>query len=377
MSPPVHHEENDRRRTPRTPLLSGRMPAVPPSRPVTAICAIDSASELVLAWSDERRALTLGSAKPPAVDVRLHALGVSRHHLTLHQQGNQVEVIDAGSRNGVYFEGEREKSRCVAAGTIFRIADTEVITLDDDLRALRPRMERVLGYSVHAEVNRALAKAAGSRPLVLLGRTGCDHGPLARAIHCFSKRGEAPIISVPEDVALSDEAITSAWGGTIFVDLEAAGVMPSTIAANLLAPKTHARLILAARSWRTVETTFGKERARPLAAGIIELPALSTRAAEVPRIFDSLFVDELKSDRSITELGASNVQALIAHTWHDNIAGIRRVMTKLHARIVAESTAEAAAAVGVKPQSFWDTLDGLGLVFADPRRSGSKKGPGR
>lgn len=350
---------------------------MPPSRPITALCAIDSGTELVLAWSADRLALKLGSAKPPAVDVRLQALGVSRHHLTLHQQGNQVKVIDAGSKNGVYFDGEREKSKCVSAGDVFRIADTDVILYDDDLRALRPHMQRVLGYSVPVAVNRALAKAAGSRPVILLGSTGCDHGPLARAIHRFSKRAEAPFIAVPEDAAPSEETLTSAWGGTIFVDLTEADDLPATFVAGLLAPKTHARLIVAARTWKSAEGAFGKERARSLVPGIVELPALSTRAAEVPRIFDALFVEELKSDRRIAELGAANVQALIDHDWRDNIAGIRRVMPKLHARIVAETTAEAAAAVGVKPQSFWGTLTTLGLVMTDPSPRAPKKPPER
>jgi hypothetical protein len=374
---PSNQPDHDRRRTPRTPLLSGRLPAVPPSRPVIALCAIDSGSELKLAWSADRQTLTLGSAKPPAVDVRLQALGVSRHHLTLQQQGNQVEVIDAGSKNGVYFDGEREKSKCVSAGHFFRIADTEVIAYDDDLLSLRPHMQRVLGYNAHVAVNRALAKAAGSRPVVLLGRTGCDHGPLARSIRRFSKRGEAPFIAVPEEAAPSEEALTSAWGGTIFVDLAEVDELPETFVAGLLAPKTHARLMVAAKTWKMVEDTFGKERARFLVPGIVELPALSSRAAEVPRIFDALFAEELKSDRSITELGAANVQALIDYQWRDNIAGIRRVMPKLHARIVAETTAEAAAAVGVKPQSFWDTLTTLGLVLTDPSPKGPKKPPER
>jgi hypothetical protein len=374
---PSDHPDHDRRRTPRTPLLSGRLPAVPPSRPIIALCVIESATELVLAWSADRQILTLGSAKPPTVDVRLPVLGVSRHHLTLHQQGNQVEVIDAGSKNGVYFDGEREKSKCVSAGDVFRIADTEVIAYDDDLLSLRPHMQRVLGYTAPATVNRALAKAAGSRPVVLLGRNGCDHGPLARAIHRFSKRGAAPFIAVPDDASPTQEALTGAWGGTIFVDLAEADDFPETFVAGLVAPKTHARLMLAARSWKIVEDTFGKERARSLVPGIVELPALSTRAADVPRIFDALFAEELKSDRSITELGAANVQALIDYQWRDNIAGIRRVMPKLHARIVADSTAEAAAAVGVKPQSFWDTLTTLGLVLTDPSPKGTKKPRGQ
>jgi hypothetical protein len=158
-----------------------------------------------------------------------------------------------------------------------------------------------------------------------------------------------------------------AWGGTVFLDLDAVETPSASLITGVLDPAVHVRLIVAATSWRAVEGAFGKERARLLAASLIELVPLADRPADVPRIFDALFTSELNSERTVAELGEQNVEALIAHHWRDNVAGIRRVLDKIHARIGAASTAEAADALGITRQSFSGTLDALGLVFDSDR----------
>jgi transcriptional regulator with PAS, ATPase and Fis domain len=368
------------RRPPGTPLIADRLPPIPPARPIIALRVIDGTVELPIPLSGNRHVLTLGSAKSE-VDLYLKADGVSRRHLTIQAQGNQLEIVDTSSRNGTYFgpigHEERESSRCVAAGDIFRIAGTHVIALDQDLIELRAHMQRVIGYDAHRAVHVALSTVAATRPLLIVGKLGCDHAALAHAVHRYSKRRAGPFSEVPSPQPPPD-FLQRAWGGTVFLDLDAVDAPSASLVARVLDPTVHVRLIVAATSWRAVERAFGKERARVLAASLVELVPLGARPADVPRIFDALFASELNSDRTIAGLGAKNVEALVAHRWRDNIAGIRRVLDKIHARIGSATTAEAADFLGITRQSFSGTLDALGLVFdAEGPRIVRRRAPAR
>jgi hypothetical protein len=368
------HDAKEPRSPAGTPALADRLPPVPPERPIIALGVIDEATDLKLRWSSTKRTLTLGSAKD--ADVVLKTLGVSRHHLTLQLQGNQVEVVDASSRNGTYFgpfdHEERQRARCVSAGDTFRIADTRVIALDDDLIGLRPHLRRVIGYDAHRAVHLALSTVAATRPLVILGKRGCDHAALAWSIHQGSKRrtGRFEAITSRQPAA---EIVAGAWGGTVFLDLDVVKSPSASFIATVFHPSAHVRLIVASTTWKAVEAALGKERARLLVGSIIELVPLAARPADVPRIFDDLLVRELACERSITELGEANVEALKAYRWRDNLDSIRRVLDKLHARLESDSTAEAARRLGITRQSFSETLDGLGLVIENGPLPGSRQ----
>ena len=70
----------------------------------------------------------------------------------------------------------------------------------------------------------------------------------------------------------------------------------------------------------------------------------------------------------VAELGAENVDALMGYSWRDNVDGIRRVLPKVHARLVSGSIMGAAAKLGVRHQSIRRTFEALGLTFEPDKR---------
>lgn len=70
----------------------------------------------------DRDGLTIGRAMDAG--IRMDDIGMSRHHASVHVRGEEVEVIDLNSKNGVFYEGERVKSLLLPNGSKFQIGST-------------------------------------------------------------------------------------------------------------------------------------------------------------------------------------------------------------------------------------------------------------
>src|SRR5688572_27991379 len=117
------------------PLARGGILDLPPADPVTALRIVGEEPELPLPLSDDKRSFTLGSAERPAVDLSLrHCPHVSGVHVVIHRRGNRLWIVDQESTNGTFFGERREKAGEIAAGGKFRVADKELLALDDGMR---------------------------------------------------------------------------------------------------------------------------------------------------------------------------------------------------------------------------------------------------
>jgi pSer/pThr/pTyr-binding forkhead associated (FHA) protein len=69
----------------------------------------------------------------PDCDLRLRSSDVSRHHCIIHQRAGETAVLDLGSSNGTYLNGQRVRSQSsLSTGDELRVGtSTFVVDLGD------------------------------------------------------------------------------------------------------------------------------------------------------------------------------------------------------------------------------------------------------
>jgi hypothetical protein len=355
--------------------------ALPPSDPVTVFRLVGHNVELPL--SPNKRTFTLGAAQEPEVEVTIPPLfgaRVSRLHALVQRRGNRLWIVDQQSTNGIYLDDRREPSFEIGAGDSFRVADVKLLALDEPLRVLRPHVQWTIGLSAHAAVDAALELIAGGRPLLLLGKSGCDQLALARQVHRASARRGREFVEAPakfETRAEQTGLLARASRGTIFVELSAStGPLPAFFVGHLfggdatpgvvvpapgdVAATTtyHVRPVVSAPSLEVAEEHLGKENARRLA--VINVPPLTERRSDIPRLIDTLLI-KAESTRRVAELGAENVAGLMEYAWPQNLDDVRRQMPRLRALLEQGTLRGAARVLNVSPQAVREALERIGV----------------
>src|SRR5512140_390113 len=92
-----------------------------------------------------KKRFTLGAA--PGRDISIHSPFVSGLHCRLDRKLLGLRVTDERSKNGTYFEGEREKSFYLRPGKMF-VAGARthrLLALNDEMRACYPMLTDILG----------------------------------------------------------------------------------------------------------------------------------------------------------------------------------------------------------------------------------------
>lgn len=222
-------------------------PPEPPDDEPRALAALLGGTTVVLPRGVE---ISLGRSRSSGLELDDPA--ASRLHATLRWDGgDEVLLIDAGSKNGTYVDGARvEGSLALRTGAELAIGQARVIiavlprsgtsatagatpAIDDALLLARdPSMLRVVALAERA--------ARSDVPVLIVGETGVGKEVIARRIHARSRRSAAPFVtvdctSIPETLAESllfgheRGAFTgahakhigyfeSANGGTLFLD---------------------------------------------------------------------------------------------------------------------------------------------------------------
>ncbi len=91
----------------------------------------------------EKRALTLG--RDPANDIVVDDLVVSRRHAQVQPADGGHEIVDAGSANGLTFQGERVPRKLLADGDVIWIAQTVSLAYKTTAEAVEtPTVSRTL-----------------------------------------------------------------------------------------------------------------------------------------------------------------------------------------------------------------------------------------
>jgi transcriptional regulator with PAS, ATPase and Fis domain len=180
---------------------------------------------------------------------------ISRRHLSLEVDGEQVVVIDHGSRNGTFVNGRMCKRALVGDGDVIRLGSIRLIVRQGGPDRPALTHPRILGVSDALYDLVAEAQVVGPRDTLILlcGEPGVGKDLLAREIHRASHRGGPFIASncggIAETViqseffghikgaftgAETDRAglVASADGGTLFLD--EIGNAPPTLQQTLL-----------------------------------------------------------------------------------------------------------------------------------------------
>ncbi|MBI2374814.1 MAG: sigma 54-interacting transcriptional regulator [Deltaproteobacteria bacterium] len=300
---------------------------------------------------------------------------MSREHLELVKGDphHRVQVIDLGTRNGTFVDGERIAAPVsLTSGSVVSAGDT-LLVIDEELDPdLLPASGDADGASAHEVVGisfaaarlraslETVARARGS--VLLLGATGTGKEVAARAIHRLSNSGAAAWVpvncaAIPSEIAEAElfghrrGAFTGATadreglfaraaGGTLFLD--EVGDLPLPLQAKLLRAledgtiqplggqlQTVDTRVLAATHLDLDESTFRKDLYARLGDWVLHIPPLTDRRADILTLWEHFLRIEAAPGHpgfvSTPELS----EALLLHSWPMNIRELRKLARRV------------------------------------------------
>jgi transcriptional regulator with GAF, ATPase, and Fis domain len=295
---------------------------------------------------------------------------VSRVHVVVRVEGDQIRVLDEGSRNGTLLDGVRIRdayarpdSRIVIGATTLRLRMlNEIVSIPI---SSRERFGRLVGRSVPMRRLFALLEriAPTDNTVLVEGETGTGKELVAEAIHEESRRNEGPFV-VFDCSAVSSTLIESelfghvrgaftgavsdrmgafelADGGTLFLD--EVGELPLDLQPKLLralerrevrrvgssVPK-HVDVRIVAATNRSLEREVESGRFREdlyyrLAVVPVLLPPLRERLEDVPLLVD-LFSEQLGAQPGGVPEGI--VRAMARQAWSGNVRELRNAVAR-------------------------------------------------
>jgi DNA-binding NtrC family response regulator len=346
------------------------------------------ASPLALAWVFPQ------SSKPAVVlqwdgnadqvigrdeDCSIHLPGndISRRHAFLRKGSSGVEIVDLGSRNGVFVNGRRVSASPLRQGDVVRLGGWLGIVVETP-GACREIAPGLLGGAMLQAALASLQRAAASDlPIILEGETGTGKEVVARSIHAWSGRaGQLVAVNcaaLPEALAEGElfgyrrGAFTgaekpspgffrSADGGTLLLD--EVTDLPLALQAKLLRvleerkvqplgePRPipiDVRVIVAGQQSLMEAARRGQFRPDLLARldGVtVHLPPLRSRREDVPQLF-SHFLMELGQGRT-PAVECDFVERLCLHDWPFNVRELVLLVRRLMVLHGGEATWRAA-----------------------------------
>ena len=301
-------------------------------------------------------------------DIRVSDPCVSAHHCALDATKDGLQLIDLGSRNGLYVGNARIRSaRLESHNLAFVIGQTTVVIRGGVGRDAESAAELIPGMIGSSEpmlrVAAAIRKHASLRaPILLVGESGVGKDVAARAIHALSGRvGEyhpINVATIPESLADSElfghlrgaftGAITnrsgtfsSAHKGTILLD--EIGELPLPIQAKLLrivedgivrpvggtrCQTVDVRIISA--TWvplieRVLQGKFRFDLLQRLSTVVIEIPPLRKRRSDIPALVSNWArLQEAELGPKILLRGLLRV--LVSYDWPGNVRELAAVL---------------------------------------------------
>jgi DNA-binding NtrC family response regulator len=318
---------------------------------------------------DEGATLLVGSSS--RVDVRLEDPAVSGCHGELGVQRGQLQVRDAGSRNGIYVAGARVEQATFLRGGCFVLGRSLVQVSPgdpqiDDLAGESP-LEGVIGHSAAMlRLAREVRRCAPLRASVLVrGETGTGKELIAEALHRHSLRASGPFVPLnmgalaPElvdselfghekgaftgAVVQHQGAFAAAHGGTLFLDEVVE--LPLSAQARLLralengeirsvgsaqARKVNVRVVAA--SWaslgeRVAHGHFREDLFHRLAVLTIQVPPLRERFGDLA-LLASHFLRSMASEVGEKHLTSGALSRLSCHDWPGNVRELKNALLR-------------------------------------------------
>jgi transcriptional regulator with GAF, ATPase, and Fis domain len=302
-----------------------------------------------------------------ACDVVISEPTVSRNHAEIELVPEGVAVRDLGSRNGIFYMGQRIERATLALGAQIKLGSVSVAFLPDTERLLAvgdydgTEYRGVLGASVSMRrLFAILTRLEGSLTAVLIeGESGVGKEVIARAIHAGSRLSHGPLVvvncgAIPPDLIASElfghkkgaftgatenrrGAFQSADGGTLFLD--EIGELPLQVQPMLLralesgevrpvgsdrVEQTRVRVLAATNRDLSEEVAAGRFREDlfyRLAVVRVTVPPLRARPEDV----------ELLAQRFAGQLGAASlprsvIEQLKSRMWPGNARELRNAV---------------------------------------------------
>jgi transcriptional regulator with PAS, ATPase and Fis domain len=340
---------------------------------------------------------------PGSNEVVLSVRGISRHHAVLEVRPESLVLRDLGSKNGTFRNGIRISETGVAPGDEIRIgsvdlrlvetgAGAELAIASDDTqipreagqhetdldsgrgerRQAEPELPFPEGYvagespSMVALYRDLHAVAASDMPVLLLGETGVGKEHLARILHAWSRRRDAPFIAVncaaiPTDL-LEAEMFGIAKGvatgvqeragrfelahhGTLFLD--EIGDMPLSLQVKLLRAledkevcplggnpvRLDVRVVSATNGvlrQRVEEGRFRADLYYRLAGAVLEVPPLRERAEDLSPLIESfLRTISRQAKKRVRGITRRALELLVGYPWPGNVRELEHEMRRL------------------------------------------------
>jgi DNA-binding NtrC family response regulator len=314
-------------------------------------------------------ALRIGRAGQEGADLAIDDRLLSRDHASIVRVGEtgRYDLVDHGSRNGSFVDGQRVDRHRLLDGSIIRLGVTvfelsadaaerglcEVTAADGDNGSLYGR-----SGALHAAVARLHAAAERPDPVLVMGEAGTGAEDAAGRLHRRSGRpgrlvaasasaltkadGEAQLcgtIGANE----SEVLLGCARHGTLFLD--EIDQLPAPLQRRLLAVIDSGRYVpLGSDRERPVEARiatstdanldvlvrdggFDAALLERLATSSIELPSLRSRRADIP-LLARFFLDRVAPGRKL-DWSATFLEKLVLYDWPMNVRELRTVMQRL------------------------------------------------
>jgi|GEM_PF-707347 len=318
-----------------------------------------------------------------AADLTVDDRSISKIHFSLRATGGGTgaategaigaEILDLGSKNGLWLGHRRIFHACLIAGDVFKAGEcrlelVEVGELEVEVSA-SDQCGELFGRSVVMRELFALIERLAPTPLDVLvqGETGTGKELAARSIHQLSDRSDRPLVvldcaSLPETLADAtlfgfrkgaftgadhDQAglFEQADGGTVFID--EVGELPAAQQTRLLrvldrrevsrlgepgkVRPVDVRVVAATNRNLLEEVAEGRFRAdlyHRLSQETLTLPPLRERPGDVVAIAQRL-VEQLAEQHGLAvELGEGARASLPLYAWPGNVRELRNALRR-------------------------------------------------
>jgi two-component system, NtrC family, response regulator AtoC len=334
----------------------------------------------------------LSVGRDPTSGIRIDDASVSRHHLELYVQHEQIEVVDLGSSNGtLLMRSQAGTEEEVGPGTAHRLPPHQRVPLRVG-EALRIGPAVIsLALKSHSSQSQLKARSVTGEPPVLvdpemknaydlviraaqsevsvliLGETGVGKEVMAETVHRRSRRADRPFLllncaALPESLLESElfghekGAFTGAHaskvgllestdGGTVFLD-EIGELALGTQAKLLRVLEERTLLRVGGTKPRRISVRFvtatNRDLSRDARAGrfrsdlyyrisglVVRIPPLRRRPAEIEPL-SRYFLSAFCRELGQPEppLTAAALEALRGHDWPGNVRELRNVMER-------------------------------------------------
>ncbi len=311
------------------------------------------------------RSLTLGSGV--GADVRLSDRAVSHVHCRVQSDGRGVEVVDLGSKNGVFIGGARVPQGRLERGAGSFVIGRSTVTVRAATSAVPPGASSLPGVVGDSEPMRRIAEevrrhAATRAPILIQGESGTGKDLIARALHTLG-RPKGPYVplnvgAVTESLADSElfghrrgaftgavahrqGAFELAHHGTLFLDevAELSSAMQvrllRVVEDGVLRPvgghtTTQVDVRVVSASWvklpeRVEEGRFRADLYHRLSTVTLELPPLRERRSDIPALARML-LGRIERELGERELAPDALAVLVAHDWPGNVRELSSVL---------------------------------------------------